>query len=98
VLPRLGLLPHETEDFVAAWAPRMEGAAFHVIGFHPREQVDVLAPVQVSPPPASMIRILMDATPVEACPALTPPVLPEQAPAREGFTVVEWGGVLREGR
>jgi hypothetical protein len=98
VLPRLGLLPHETEDFVAAWAPRLEGAASYVIGFHPQEEVDVLAPVRVSPPPASMIRILMDATPVQTCPALTPPALPVQAPAREGFTVVEWGGVLREGR
>jgi hypothetical protein len=99
VLPRLGLLAHETEDFVAAWAPRMEGAAYHVIGFHPREEVDALAPAEVSPTPAYMIRILMDATPVKACPTeLTPPVWPDAAPAREGFTVVEWGGVLREGR
>jgi hypothetical protein len=75
----------------------MEGAAFHVIGFHPREVVDMLAPVEVSPPPAHLIRILMDATPVEACPALTAPVLPEELPSREGFTVVEWGGVLRPG-
>jgi hypothetical protein len=98
VLPRLGLLAHETEDFVAAWAPRMQGAAFHVIGFHPREVLDTLAPVEVSPTPRSMIRLLMDATPVEACPAeLTPPPLPDLPPAREGFTVVEWGGVLREG-
>lgn len=97
VLPRLGLLPQETEDFVAAWGPRMEGAAFHVIGFHPREVVDELAPVEVSPPPAHMIRILMDATPVETCPALTAPELPPEVPARTGFTVVEWGGVLREG-
>ncbi|WP_309891101.1 SH3 domain-containing protein [Archangium sp.] len=98
VLPRLGLRPHELEDFLTAWVPRMEGAAFNVIGFHPREVVDLLAPVQVSPPPAHMIRILMDATPVEECPALEAPVLPEAVPAREGFTVVEWGGVLRESR
>ncbi|HEX8537801.1 MAG TPA: hypothetical protein VF664_10090 [Cystobacter sp.] len=98
VLPRLGLLPHETEDFVAAWAPRLEAAAFHVIGFHSREDVDALAPVEVSPTPAHMIRILMDATPVKTCPAgLTPPSPPDAPPAREGFTVVEWGGVLREG-
>jgi hypothetical protein len=44
-----------------------------------------------------MIRILMDATPVETCPALTAPELPPEVPARTGFTVVEWGGVLREG-
>lgn len=89
VLPRLGLLPHETEDFVAAWAPRMEGAAFHVIGFHPREEEDALAPVEVSPPPEHMIRLLRDATPVKTCPTgLTPSVLPDVPPAREGFTVV----------
>jgi hypothetical protein len=63
------------------------------------EEVDALAPAEVSPTPAHMIRILMDATPVKACPTeLTPPVWPDAAPAREGFTVVEWGGVLREGR
>jgi hypothetical protein len=98
VLPRLGLLPNETEDFLTAWVPRMEGAAFNVIGFHPREVVDMLAPVQVSPAPTHMIRILMDAAPVEECPALTAPALPDAVPAREGFTVVEWGGVLRERR
>jgi hypothetical protein len=77
----------------------MEGAAYHIIGFHPREVVDELAPAEVSPPPAYMIRILMDATPVKACPTeLTPPELPDAPPAREGFTVVEWGGVLRDGR
>ncbi len=97
VLPRLGLEAHETEDFVAAWAPRLEGAPFHVIGFHPREVLDALAPVEVSPTPGHMIRILMDAAPVETCPMLTPPVLPDTVPEREGFTVVEWGGVLREG-
>ncbi|WP_257461692.1 SH3 domain-containing protein [Archangium lipolyticum] len=98
VLPRLGLQPHETEDFLEAWVPRMEGAAFNVIGFHPREVVDRLAPVRVSPAPTWMIRILMDATPVEECPELQAPVLPEAMPAREGFSVVEWGGVLRENR
>ncbi len=97
VLPRLGLLPHETEDFLAAWGPRLEGDALYVIGFHPREGVDMLAPVEVSPPPTHMIRILMDATPVEACPALKAPPLPDEVPARGGFTVVEWGGVLRAG-
>ena len=96
LLPRLGLLPHETEDFVTAWAPRLEGAPFHVIGFHPREAVDALAPVEVSPTPASFLRILMDATPVKACPTeLTPPSPPDALPPRAGFTVVEWGGVLR---
>ncbi|QRN97691.1 hypothetical protein JRI60_00960 [Archangium violaceum] len=84
VLPRLGLQAHETEDFLAAWVPRMEGAAFNVIGFHPREVVDMLAPVRVSPTPTWMIRILMDATPVEECPELQAPVLPEAVPAREG--------------
>jgi hypothetical protein len=98
VLPRLGLLPHETEDFVDAWAPRLEGAAFHVIGFHSRETVEALAPVELSPPPETLIRILMDATPAQECPALSPPTLPKTAPSRQGFTVVEWGGVLREGR
>jgi hypothetical protein len=36
---------------------------------------------------------------VKTCPTgLKPPELPDAAPAREGFTMVEWGGVLREGR
>jgi hypothetical protein len=44
----------------------------------PREVVDMRAPVQVSPAPTHLIRILMDAAPVEECPALNAPELPDR--------------------
>ena len=55
--------------------------------------VDDLAPLSISPKPDTVIRILMDFMPLQR------PILVEgfniRTPVRKGFTVVEWGGVLR---
>ncbi|MBI5405143.1 MAG: hypothetical protein HY976_02855, partial [Candidatus Kerfeldbacteria bacterium] len=45
------------------------------------------------PRPDTVIRVLMDYRPVAAPVAIRPQVL--RSIPRTGFTVVEWGGVLR---
>jgi hypothetical protein len=50
--------------------------------------------LSLSETPDTLIRILMDYQPLEAPIKANPPILPK-TPIREGFTVVEWGGVLR---
>jgi hypothetical protein len=52
-----------------------------------------LAPLTVTPKPDTIIRILMDFKALEKPePAVGYPI---RTPERKGFTVVEWGGVLR---
>jgi len=94
MLPRLGLNEGESKDFREAWLPRFHDAPYYFITFLPRETIDRLAPLVVTPRPDAVIRVLMDFRPLrsrERVPALDLPT----PPVRRGFTVVEWGGILR---
>lgn len=92
-LARLGLNEKESADFLEFWEPRMTGAPYFFVTFLGNREMDALAPLTVTPKPDSVIRLLMDFQP------LTEPIAVQEydirTPARVGFTVVEWGGVLR---
>lgn len=88
-LAALGLTDREAGEFIIYWLPRMEGNAYNLIAFQGADYTDH-ARLTVSPQPDTALRVFM------AWKALPEPVeLPAQtltAPAREGFTLVEWGG------
>ena len=88
-LAALGLTDREADEFIIYWLPRMEGNAYNLIAFQGADYTDH-ARLTVSPQPDTMLRVFM------AWKALPEPVeIPAQtltAPAREGFTLVEWGG------
>ncbi len=88
-LAALGLTDREADEFIIYWLPRMEGNAYNLIAFQEADYTDH-ARLTVSPQPDTMLRVFM------AWKALPEPVeIPAQtltAPAREGFTLVEWGG------
>jgi hypothetical protein len=92
-LAKLGLNEIETRDFIDFWEPRMVGAPYFFVTFLSNKEMDNLAPLTISPKPDSVIRILMDFSPLQK------PISVEgyeiKTPARNGFTVVEWGGVLK---
>ena len=93
-LAKLGLNKQETADFMEFWEPRMQAAPYYKIGFHGTSTMDLIAPMKLSEQPDTVLRILMDYEELQAPIQAKPPVLPA-APVREGFTVIEWGGVLR---
>lgn len=93
-LPMLGLDERESDDFREAWLPRFHGAPYYFVTFLPRETIDQLAPLVVTPKPDVVIRVLMDFKPLWTREHVTAPGLP-RPPGRRGFTVVEWGGILR---
>lgn len=94
VLPRMGLNDIETTDFMAAWLPEFTQAPFYFITFFERAAIDAIAPLEISPPPDTVIRILMDYRPLPA-PIAVAPLKLVAPPARRGFTLIEWGGVKR---
>lgn len=93
-LARLGLNKKETADFLEFWEPLMKDFSYYKIGFYGTDVMNLLAPLSISGKPDTLIRVLMDYEPLNASIAANPPTLPP-TPEREGFTVVEWGGVLR---
>lgn len=93
-LAKLGLNDAETADFLEFWEPRMQAEPFYKIGFHGTNVMNQIAPLTVSQTPDTLVRILMDYEGLSSPIASNPPVLPE-TPVRNGFTVIEWGGVVR---
>jgi len=95
-LQQLGLNQKESADFMQFWEPKMQGAPYYFVTFMGNDIMDQLAPLSINPKPDTVIRVLMDFKP------LSQPINVEgfniRTPARKGFTVVEWGGVLNSGK
>jgi len=93
-LSLLGLNEKERTDFMDFWIPRLSKAPYYFITFVPKSEMDRVAPLAVIPTPDSVIRILMDYKPLSAPISVSP--LKITTPVRTGFTVVEWGGIVRD--
>jgi len=93
-LSYLGLNIKEISDFKDYWLAKLSSQPYYAISFLTKAQFDSLAPLEISPLwPSTLIRVMMTAQGLDK-----PISLPEQkliqAPPRNGFTVVEWGGAL----
>jgi hypothetical protein len=93
-LGQLGLNRRETADFVKAWSPRFKTAPFYLIRFVDADQINAMAPLEISPKPDTLIRVLMRYSPLEHPISVRTPTLPHPQ-IRKGTTVVEWGGIER---
>ncbi len=92
-LSKLGLNEKEQADFIEFWEPRMIGAPYFFVTFMGNRVMDEIAPLTITPEPDTVIRILMDYTPLQK--PISVQGYEIRTPERKGFTVVEWGGVLR---
>ncbi len=88
-LPQLGLNESETKEFIEFWVPQMEKNTYNMISFQSKAY-NKNAKLTVTPQPDSIIRVFMAWYPTDKYIKINPQVL--EAPARKGFTVVEWGG------
>ena len=91
-LALLGLNAKETADFKEFWVPRMQAAPWYFVTFSGNRVMDQIAPLQVTPKPDTIIRVLMDFRGLAMPISVQPQTI--TTPTRTGFTVVEWGGVL----
>lgn len=94
VLPRLGLQGREISEFEEFWIPEMRKKAdpYFFVTFYSPKLIDHNAPLSVSPQPDTVIRVLMDYEGRKRYEKTVPQRF--VTPKRNGFTVVEWGGVL----
>lgn len=88
-LAQLGLNEREANEFIIYWLPRMEHNAYNKIAFQYETYTDH-AVLTVTPEPDTMIRVFMAWEGVDEFCDMVPQEL--DAPERNGFTVVEWGG------
>ncbi|MBI2464523.1 hypothetical protein HYV64_00100 [Candidatus Shapirobacteria bacterium] len=91
-LAQLGLNPQESADFMEFWQPKLPTSPYVRLTWLNTADMDRLAPLTVSPRPDTSIRIFLDFAPLDQPISLIPQEL--SSPARQGFTLVEWGGLL----
>lgn len=92
ILSQYGLNANESKEFRDFWVPKMTGAPYYRVSFLTNDWSNA-APLFVSPRPNTSIRIFMDWQKLNAPMSIDEPKI--ITPARNGFTLVEWGGLLR---
>ena len=86
----LGLSDREANEFIMYWLPKMQENAYNLVSFQ-FETYTETAELTVTPTPDTVIRVYMVYKPLDKDIEIPEQILPE-TPARNGFTVVEWGG------
>ena len=88
-LAELGLTEREANEFIIYWLPRLEENPYNLISFQTTAYTDG-AELTIDPAPDTLIRVFMAWRGLEEPVEVAPQTL--TAPARTGFTAVEWGG------
>lgn len=94
-LAQQGLNTKEINDFMAFWQPKLPTTPYIRLTWLTLAQINELAPLTVTPQPQTVIRVFLDFAGLNQPEAL--PAQQLRAPQRQGFTLVEWGGLLRDG-
>jgi len=96
-LVEIGLNQKERNDMMEYWIPQMQSknAPYYKISFLTTKEMNKLIPMNIQPDPRSVLRVFLDFLPLSEKPS--EPILPQSfSPfVRDGFTVVEWGGLKR---
>ncbi|MDP3987589.1 MAG: hypothetical protein Q8P80_00390 [Candidatus Levybacteria bacterium] len=93
LLPKLGLSEKQTEDFKNYWTKALHYSPYYFVGVMKTEDIEKIEPLSIIPKPLTLVRVrlyfeaLNNLIPVEKPSILTP--------QKEGFTVVEWGGMVK---
>ncbi len=93
-LSQLGLNSKESKEFMEFWQAKLPTTPYVRLTWFGTRQMDRLAPLTISPKPDTVIRIFLDFEGLQQ-PAKIAPQRLSSIP-RKGFTLVEWGGLLRK--
>ena len=88
-LAEIGLTPREYNEFIVYWLPKMEDNSYNLISFQSERYTDT-AKLDIDPTPDSVLRVFMAWKPLHRPQNIEPQIFTPFA--RDGFTVVEWGG------
>ncbi|MCL1876685.1 hypothetical protein FWF74_01475 [Candidatus Saccharibacteria bacterium] len=87
-----GMNAKETSDFMAFWEEKIPQAKYVRLTWLNTEDMNLLAPLYVSKKPDTLIRVFLEMEGMDKKVNLTEQKF--HAPARRGFVVTEWGGLL----
>lgn len=88
----LGLTDREADEFIVYWLPKLQENKFNLIRFATLEEINENMPLDITPNPDTLIRVMMVAQPLENKINIKEQKL---SPVyRSGYTAVEWGGTI----
>lgn len=91
----LGLNYREREEFIVYWLSKLEANKYNYVYFATEEEINREMPLEFSVQPDTIIRVRMMFKGLDEYEDIEEQVL-EPAPERNGFTVIEWGGIELE--
>ncbi len=94
-LSKLGLNQKESDDFVDFWISKVPDTPYVRLSWLGTADMNKLAPLYISPVPDTLIRVFLDMEGLNGPVYIQPQVL--TALSRQGFTAVEWGGLVTDG-
>ena len=86
----LGLNEREANEFIIYWLPRLEKKEYNYIRFASISEINKIIPLEVSPQPDTIIRVLMEFKGLNKEIKVKEQELSKVN--RNGFVLVEWGG------
>ena len=89
-LKLLGLNDREAEEFIIYWLPIMKSNKYNIIRFETKEEINSNMPLDITPKPDTIIRVMMEFKGINHYIELAPQQI--TTPKRTGFVAVEWGG------
>lgn len=92
-LDEQGMTQQESNDFIVYWLPYMQDNEYNVIAFQSDSYTDI-AVLHITPKPDNIKRVFMAYYPSEKHVDIVEQRL--DGFKRNGFTVVEWGGAVKE--
>lgn len=92
-LAQLGLNTKETADFLEFWLPKMPETPYVRLTWFGTNAMNRLAPLSINPAPDTLIRVFLDFEGLNQPMNIKAQKL--SSIPRQGFTVVEWGGLLK---
>lgn len=93
LLPKMGLNNKETQEMADYWADSLPKSPYYFVGIIPEKVLDSIAPLDIRPKPATTIRVALYFEALNTFEKVTAPTLISKE--RMGFSVVEWGGILK---
>lgn len=93
ILPKLGLNSQETQEFKKYWLKALPKATYYFIGVVSQSNLNTIEPLTISPKQDTTIRVSLYFEALDTFTIIQPPTI--QTPQRNGFTVVEWGGMVK---
>lgn len=94
-LAQYGFRGNEIEDFTDYWIPRLKSSDYYLIYPQTQDEIDPLIKLSFSIPPDNIQRLFYCIRGYDELPEnpIQEPVI-EETFEREGFFVVEWGGII----